>query len=148
MSLPTKILVPTDFSAPAEIALDYAIELAQKLNASVHVLHVYEVPAMLVPDAPGIITADTVTAIENASRTALDQLMQRKRANGRRIESHLKYGDPRTMLELTASELGADLICMGTHGRRGLSRVLLGSVAEYTVRTAKIPVLTLRAPAD
>ena len=51
------------------------------------------------------------------------------------------------MLESTAESLHADLICMGTHGRRGLGRLFLGSVAEYTVRTSNIPVLTLHAPA-
>jgi nucleotide-binding universal stress UspA family protein len=147
MQLPKTLLVPTDFSAPSEQALDYAILLAQKLEGTVHVVHVYQHPELLWPDSSAIVTAETIQQIEKVSRKALADLVARKQAEGVHLEAHLKFGDPRASLEAVAAELHADLICMGTHGRRGLTRLLLGSVAEYTVRTSKIPVLTVRANA-
>ena len=147
MKLPKTVLVPSDFSAPSESALDYALSLAQWLEGTVHVVHAYQNPGLVWPDPYTVIGAETMEIIENASKKALAELLERKQAKGVRLEGHVRLGDPRTMLEMVASELHADLICMGTHGRRGLTHLLLGSVAEYTVRTSKIPVLTLRGPA-
>ena len=146
MRLPKTFLVPTDFSQTADYALDYAIALAQKLDGTVHVVHAYMHPELLWPDTSTVLAVETIEAIDKASKTALRELVAKKQTPGVRIEGHLKLGDPRMMLESIATELHADLICMGTHGRRGLGRLLLGSVAEYTVRTSKIPVLTMHAP--
>lgn len=63
------------------------------------------------------------------------------------MEHHLEYGDPAAVILKFAREIGADLIVMGTHGRTGLRRLLMGSVAEQVVRKASCPVLTLRTPA-
>ncbi len=120
MMLVRKILVPMDFSAPAEAALDYAIELARKLDASVTVMHAYEVPALLATGVPGLMTAETVDALEKAATTALRELVAKKRSPGVKIEGELKYGDARSIIEAAVSEFDADLVCMGTHGHRGL----------------------------
>jgi nucleotide-binding universal stress UspA family protein len=143
MKLPTRILVPTDFSAHAEHALDYAIELAAKLGCEIHVLHVYEIPLLYVPDALPIMTPDMITAFEEASIAGITALVARKRSAKVMIKGHTKSGDVRTGIGTAVAELGADLVCMGTHGRRGLQRALLGSVAEFVVRTASVPVLTI-----
>jgi nucleotide-binding universal stress UspA family protein len=79
------------------------------------------------------------------NQRALDKLADHCRTRGRVGEVVLRTGDARDVICQTASEVEADLIVMGTHGRRGLSRALLGSVAEYVVRTSKIPVLTVRS---
>ena len=67
------------------------------------------------------------------------------RHDGVAIEAVLKSGDPRDVVVETAKELGCDLIVIGTHGRRGIARALLGSVAESVLRTAPVPVLAIRA---
>jgi len=143
MALPKKILVPTDFSLHAERALDYALELADKLEAEVQVLHAYQVPLLSVPDAPWVVSADVVATIETATKAALNALIAERQKPSARLTAHLKMGDPRNMIDTAVSELGSDMICMGTHGRRGITRMLLGSVAEYVVRTSTIPVLTI-----
>lgn len=145
MSTPTKILVPTDFSRHADEALRYAVDLAAKLGATVHVVHAYEIPVLSIPDAPWVITSELVAAIEKASRVALDALVEKHGRANVTITSSLLPGDPRSQIEVATRESGADLLCMGTHGRRGLVRALLGSVAEHAVRTSVIPVLTVHA---
>jgi nucleotide-binding universal stress UspA family protein len=146
MSLPKKILVPTDFSAHAERALDYALALADKLQAQVQLLHSYEIPLLSVPDAPWVVSADVVATIESAATTALDGLVAERKRPAAQLTAHLKMGDPRNMIEAAVAELGCDMVCMGTHGRRGITRMLLGSVAEYVVRTSTVPVLTIHTP--
>jgi nucleotide-binding universal stress UspA family protein len=146
LTLPRNILVPVDFGPHAEAALDYAQALSEALSIPVHALHVYELPTLLLPDAPWVISADLVSSIENASKKAMSDLIERRAKSGLEIEGHVKCGDPRAAIEAAAEELEIELICMGTHGRRGLSRALLGSVAEFIVRTSKVPVLTVHAP--
>ncbi len=145
MSHPRKILVPTDFSHHADRALGYAVELAAKLGASVHVLHVYEVPVLSLPDAPWAVTTELIETIEHASKRTLEDLVAKHRRADVEIHGVLRAGEPRSQIEAALAELGSDLLCMGTHGRKGFARALLGSVAEYMVRTSSTPVLTLHA---
>lgn len=139
----TKILVPTDFSACSEHALDYAVELAARLDARVHLLSVIGVPSYGVPELGVGITAAMVDNLIADNQRALDQLGREKKLVA---ETLVRVGDARDVILQTAEELKADLIVMGTHGRRGLSRALLGSVAEMIVRTSPVPVLTVRGP--
>lgn len=149
MALPRKILVPTDFSEDAAVALDYALELAAKVGATVHLAHFYAIP--LAPfSAPfgapyAFASADMMKGIEEESQKALASVIQKHARAGVEITSSARLGDARSGIQEEAVECGADLVCMGTHGRRGLSHLLLGSVAEYTVRVSKIPTLTVRA---
>lgn len=146
-----KILVPTDFSACAEEALDYALELARALGASVEVCHCgptpdYHVPALVSP-AMRTAAADLVAqlaAMTEASRHELDDLIARRSATaGAPLSGCSVDGDPDEGITRRAAEGGADLIVIGSHGRRGLSRVLLGSVTERVVRHAPCPVLVV-----
>ncbi len=141
------ILVATDFSPMAERALDFAISVATASGASITLLHVYDLPAFSLP--PGILvpTEDIVGAVESASREKMDELVQKKRGAGVKIGKMLRDGVPWETIEGVAGEIGADLVVVGTHGRRGLSRALLGSVAERVLRTSKHPVLVVPAPA-
>ena len=141
--LPKHILVPTDLSEGADQALDYACDLARTLDAELHLLNVVGIPALGVPEL-GVALASTVIdqlVVEN--QTALQELA-RTRCTARLGQVLIKAGDPRDMINQTARELGIDLIVMGTHGRRGITRALLGSVAETVVRSAPCAVLTVR----
>ena len=143
--LPKTILVPTDLSEGAEEALDYACELAAQFGATVHLLNVISIPALGVPELGVAMASSVIDSLIEDNKAALDALAQRKcmkAAIGRQL---LRTGDARDVIIAAAKELGVDLIVMGTHGRRGVSRALLGSVTETVVRSAPCPVLTVRA---
>lgn len=143
MTIPRNILVPTDLSGPAERELDYAVELAAKLDAKIHVLNVIGWQAIGV-DYDIMLTASMVDSILDGNKKALDALVKARAGKARFGPALLKTGDARTLIDDTATEIKADLIVMATHGRRGVSRLLLGSVAESIVRTAPCPVLLVR----
>jgi nucleotide-binding universal stress UspA family protein len=143
--LPKNILVPTDLSLHAEAAFDYACELAAKLDATVHLVNVIGIPALGVPELGVAVTSTMIDSMIADNQQALDALAARHRGDTRIGQILMKTGDARDMIDQAAKELGADLIVMGTHGRRGFSRALLGSVAETVVRTAPCPVLTIRS---
>jgi nucleotide-binding universal stress UspA family protein len=143
--LPKNILVPTDLSEGAEQALDYACELARKFDAKVHLLNVIGIPALGVPELGVALTSTVIDSIVRDNQAALEHLVATKRNHAQFGDILLRTGDARDVINHTATEIDADLIVMGTHGRRGVSRALLGSVTESVVRTAPCPVLTVRA---
>ena len=142
--LPKNILVPTDLSEGAQQALDYACELAAKLEATIHLLNVIGIPTLGVPELGVALTSTVIDQLIDDNQKALDAIADSKRSVAKIGEVVLKTGDARDVINATAKELGADLIVMGTHGRRGVARALLGSVAETVVRSAPCPVLTVR----
>jgi nucleotide-binding universal stress UspA family protein len=137
-----RILVPHDFGEPAECALGYAIALAGRLGATITVLHVYECPSYGFPDSM-VATFEFESAVARAAQNALDGLMARARAVDVEIGGILRRGTPTKDIQAVAESIAADLIVMGTQGRHGLPRALLGSVAETVVRWAGCPVLTV-----
>ena len=148
MTLPTTILVPTDFGEGSDAALSYAVELAKVIGAELVVLHTYEIPVVGFPDGTLVATAELTSRILESAKEGLDAAAKKLAPTGVRVRTLVKQGDTwRTILEV-ADEVSAGLIVMGTHGRRGLPRALLGSVAEKVVRTASCPVLTVRAAAS
>ncbi|MFO0678921.1 MAG: universal stress protein [Polyangiaceae bacterium] len=144
LALPKTFLVPVDFSTASERALDHAILLAQKLDAKIVVLHSYELPVIGLMESTFVLPAEVAAQLQDASSKGLAALVARKKASFPRIEGVLHEGEPSAMILKTATETGADTIVMGTHGRRGLSRALLGSVTEKIVRSSPVPVLTVR----
>ena len=138
--IPTRILVPTDFSACAERALDYACALAGKLGAKIHVVNAIDAAF---PELSVAFT-DVLASLRQHNTTALEKLLTPRRARVTFGETHVVDGDPRDVILGMAGTVHADLIVMGTHGRRGLSHLLLGSVAEDIVRRAPCPVLSVR----
>ncbi|HEY1304321.1 MAG TPA: universal stress protein [Vicinamibacterales bacterium] len=146
----TRILVPTDFSETADAALAYAKTLAAKLGASLHLMHVFQDPGAAIPFVPETYAPPPPDMRERALAEAWDQLHDRLDS-----EEHKRFAGTRAVVEgLAALEIvryaehhGIDLIVMGTHGRRGIAHLFLGSVAEHVVRTAKCPVLTVGAAA-
>jgi universal stress protein A len=141
--LPKHILVPTDLSEGAEQALDYACELACGLGAQVHLLNVIGIPALGVQELGIALTATLIEQLVVDNQTAMDRLAK-TRGTVQIGQVLVRTGDARDVINQTAKELGVDLIVMGTHGRRGISRALLGSVAETVVRSAPCAVLTVR----
>lgn len=146
MRTPKNILVPVDFGEASDAALDYAVDLAEGTDAKVFVLHTFEIPIVGLPDGVVAATAELTGRIVNAAQKALDDLS--KRYDGRKVPvtTILKQGDAREVILAEAKDLGADLIVIGTHGRRGIARALIGSVAESVVRTSPVPVLTVHGP--
>ena len=141
---PKTILVPTDFSDAARVALDYAVQLAEKLGAKVHVMHAFELPLVGFPDGAMTVTAEMAGRITVAAQKALEEVVAKHETRHVELTTALVQGDPREAVLAVAGDIGADLIVMGTHGRHGIARALIGSVAENVVRTSPIPVLTLR----
>jgi nucleotide-binding universal stress UspA family protein len=140
--LPKHILVPTDLSEGAEQAFDYACELARTIGAEVHLLNVIGIPALGMPEIGLAMTSTMIDQMVVDNQDAIDKLSAKCTAT--RGQALVRTGDARDVINQTAKELGVDLIVMGTHGRRGLTRALLGSVAETVVRSAPCAVLTVR----
>jgi len=135
----TRILVPTDFSRPSEQALAYARSLAQRFGASLHLLHVVNRPLL----AEGLAAEAFID--ESSDMVEVAQQRLRKQAPDA-ASANVVFGYAAKSIVQHASQLGVDLIVMGSHGRTGIAHILLGSVAEAVVRTAPGPVLTVRDP--
>jgi glycine betaine transporter len=146
----TKILVPTDFSSHADEALDTAIDLAGRYGASIALVHSFEPVIYAFPEASGIYQSLQLEDVLGDIDKELEKRKQIALARGAQGVATVQLrGYPPIELTDYASAHGYDLIVLGTHGRRGLSRALMGSVAERVVRLAHCPVLTVRsAPAE
>jgi nucleotide-binding universal stress UspA family protein len=138
-----RILCPVDFSEPSERALDFAVELAPKFGAELHLVHVYQLPVYALPDGAVMVGPEFTAQVTTELGKALEALAAPRRSAIESLQTHLVEGVPYREIHRMAEELGADLIAMGTHGRTGIRHLLLGSVAERVVRTAKVPVLTV-----
>jgi nucleotide-binding universal stress UspA family protein len=125
------ILVPIDGSADAAHALDYACDLGKLLGTDVHVCHAIDNAAS---DAP----TDGDAVLAKARRIARNHEVS--------VHCHLLRGKPAASILRLASDTHADLVIMGTHGRTGFRRLVLGSVAEEVTRHSPVPVLLLRDP--
>lgn len=138
---PSNILVPTDFSDCAEHALDYASALGAKLGATVHLMNAL---GAALPELSVALTDAMIRNLERVHQERLDQLADPRRSQVAIGSTIVKSGDARDAIIEAAQELDADLIVIGTHGRRGVSRLVLGSVAEDVMRRAPCPVLLVR----
>ena len=141
-----RILVPTDFSAPSDAALDYARGVATRFGASLHLLHVAEDPyralysaEVFVPEMEGL--RDEI--LGDATGRLNDRLSETD-TTALHATVDAIIGTPADSIVEYAGGHEIDLIVMGTHGRGGMSHLLMGSVAERVVRTAPCPVLTVR----
>jgi universal stress protein A len=138
-----RILAPTDFSEPSKQAIAYAFELAQTSEAKLVLLHVVEPVDYPMRSYPHLVTT-MMDYLERQAHLDLAQMLPEaqdvKVEVIRRVVRGLPY---RTIVEVAEAEK-VDLIVMATHGRTGLSHLVMGSVAERVVRTAPCPVLTIR----
>jgi nucleotide-binding universal stress UspA family protein len=143
-----RFLVPTDFTDTSERALDWAVDLASRVGAAVTVMHAYEIPIMGFPDGALIASPEIATKIADAARAGLERTVARVKDRGVALDSILRDGIAFEEINAVAQSIRADLIVIGTHGRRGLARALLGSVAENVIRTSTIPVVTIHGPRE
>ena len=142
-----KLLVPLDFSKHSDAALALAIELAKEHGAEIHLVHAYELPAA-VTMAYGVAIPQAVwDGVQEAALARLEEGRKRVEAAGLKGSTHLATAPAADAVAQAAETFGADLIVMGTRGLTGLKHVLLGSVAERTIRTAPCPVLTVKSDA-
>jgi nucleotide-binding universal stress UspA family protein len=141
------ILVPFDFGEVADHALDVAVRLAAPLEAKITVFHASWLPASA-PVSFGEGFEWPTDEFEKHARETLARVVAKAKARYARIDGLVVKGEPREEILANAARLGVDLIVMGTHGRRGMARALLGSVAERIVRTSPVPVLTVSLAAE
>ncbi len=145
MSRFQSLLVPIDFSSHADSALGTALEIAREHGAKLHLVHAYELPLGAVTPYGVAIPQTLEVDVRDAAARRLEKAAQKVRDAGVGCETHLAVGPASDAIVEIAENVGADLIVMGTRGLTGLQHVLLGSVAERTVRLAPCPVLTLRS---
>ena len=143
-----KILVPTDFSSFSFSALEYVGSLASLHGATVYLLHVESEP-FVVPPFPNVdFNTETVLRdTEKKSEELLHNVIAKKMKHIKNVVPMIRKGDAADVIVDVAQEIEADLIVMATHGRTGLSHILVGSVAEKVVRHSTVPVLTVK-PAE
>ena len=148
MILLKKILVATDFGEASDAALNYGRDLARTYGATLHVVHIAEnVYARYADEGSMAFLPQMQSDIENAARHRIEHLV----TDEDRAMLHAKpvvltaLGTPEAIVEYAKTH-NIDIIVMGTHGRRALAHLLMGSVAERVVRTAPCPVLTVRHP--
>lgn len=137
-----RILVPTDGSDAAGVAVEHAIELASFVGARLYLLYVIDTSATAgVPRAQSGTIADI---LEDAGRQAIDDAMERAQAAEVPTETEIREGPVSDEIIAAAGAADADLIVMGTHGRSGIDRVLLGSVTDRVLKRSDCPVLVKR----
>lgn len=135
-----RILFPTDGGEGADEALECALELARTHDATLHVLFVADTNR----DSVTLVGTDVMDALAAVGQEAVASVADRASERGVAAETAVEQGTPwRTIVDYADRE-GVDLLVMATHGRRGLDRYLLGSVTEKVVRTASVPVMTVR----
>lgn len=140
------ILAPVDFEPCSEHALDVAIDLASQFDARLTVLHVWDIPAAAYPGMVSV-SPEIWATLAEAAQQGLDRTMARVRERLPGAHGLLVRGQAAAEILTAVEGVKADLVVIGTHGRHGLPRMLLGSVAEKVVRTSPVPVLTVRSPA-
>ena len=144
---PTRVLLATDGSEEAELALRTAVDLANGTGSELHLLTVgreyhpgYDIPEY------GSQLQEALRRLERQARELLDgQARKIEEAGGKVAEAHLRMGRPDEQIVSVADEVGAGLLVMGSRGLGGLRRALMGSVSDSVVRHAHCPVLVVRA---
>ena len=139
-----RILVPVDFSAPSMQALDYAVDFGKPFNPEFVVIFVVELAYYADPSGLTDTAGMVLNELERFGHEQLGRLaanLSKRHVTARTV---LQIGTPSYVIVEMAKRLRADLIIMSTHGRTGLSHLLIGSVAEKVVRSATCPVLTVR----
>jgi nucleotide-binding universal stress UspA family protein len=145
---PARILLATDGSAEAELAARTAIDLAESTDSELHIVHVGQIPNFLT-NGPGTVGYDRklYEKLEEESQEVLRKLTWKvKVAGGAVVGSHLRTGGVAEEIVGLAEELRVGLIVVGSRGRGGLRRALMGSVSDLVVRHAHCPVLVVRSP--
>jgi nucleotide-binding universal stress UspA family protein len=148
-----RILVAVDFSPESDAAIRTAFTFARAFDATITLLYVHELPTVMTGIVPGADSAMDAKLLHAAAEAQLTSLHERLRGHDPRtleggitIETAVEGGVPAEVILQRARAGGYDLVVMGTHGRTGLRRLLLGSVAEAVIRGAACPVVTVHLP--
>ena len=141
-----RVLAPTDFSSHSEKAVRFACSLAEQFGAELHLVHVLSeiIPAGPDPLLMPVMPPQFYEESEERAKETLKTLLQPAWGKPASVTTAVRWGSPVEAIVDYSKEQAIDLIVIATHGRTGLSHVLLGSVAERIVREAPCPVLTLR----
>jgi nucleotide-binding universal stress UspA family protein len=134
------ILLPTDGSDAADAAVDNALSLAERYDAALHVLYVADTTEY----STVTFEDDVVDPLQREGESVVDEVVERADAEGVVAKGVVMQGGVFETIQNYVADDGIDAVVMGTHGRRGLGRALLGSVTERVVRTSDVPVLTVR----
>lgn len=139
-----RVLIATDGSEAVRPAVETAIELAETHEAALHVLYIVDQPPTVSGTGEGVPGLDNLLdALEKAGQEATGEIAARADDRGIEATTAVRRGNPHDDILAYAEEHDIDLIVMGTHGRTGIKRALLGSVTEDIVRHSEIPVLTV-----
>lgn len=144
MSKPKRILFATDFSDASRPAFAEAISIARENGSELVIAHAYEVPNVAIPGSPELYEQWDSRLREDAE-TRLRALVEEAAREGISARPLVLFGNPYEVIVHAAQQTGSDLVILGTHGRQGLSRLFLGSVASRVISTSTCPVLTVRA---
>lgn len=142
----TTIVCAIDFSEHSARALDHALGLAKRLGGKVVAVHAWQLPVYAVPDGVAVFGPDVVAEITDGLQKQLSKALEAHRVEGVALEGRLVAGAPVEAVLEVAGELGADYVVVGTHGRTGVARLVIGSVAERMVRLSPIPVIVVPTP--
>ncbi|MFP4476397.1 MAG: universal stress protein [Desulfatibacillaceae bacterium] len=139
------ILCPTDFSDPARTAFNTAREMAEALGAKLHLLNVI----LPLPHGPSYADMDSPEYVDLARKHATGKLQELAREAGDvEVETEVRHGEPYEEIISAALELKPKMLVISTHGRKGIQRLVFGSVTEKVVKLADCPVLTVRMKAE
>lgn len=142
-----RIVCPVDFSESSDYALQHAVEFARMFEAQLVVLHVVEAPFLPSYAMAGVPDLSLpLEQIQEGARSGLQAIVEECRKKYEDVEQELVTGTAFLEIISYAKEQEVDLIVLGTHGRTGLSHIIIGSVAEKVVRKSPCPVLTIRHP--
>ena len=140
-----KVMVPTDGSECADVAIDHALSIADATGATVHVVYVVDTNVYAV--APGVETpSDYIEHLEVDGEAVVEDVAEQARAAGVEVETAVVEGRPSAGITSYADENDVDVVVMGTHGRSGLERFLLGSTTERVIRGSDLAVIAVPQP--
>ena len=139
-----KILVPVDLSNSSELVFSTACQVATQLDANLIVMHAVIMSAVALPlEGQAVYSEEMIEELMIESKESLANFLTINNKTAIPITEYVCLGEPTIEINKYAEENGLDLIIMGTHGRTGLSHLLMGSVAEYVLRHSKIPVMSV-----
>ncbi len=138
------VVVATDFSDIADKAFTTAVQLASQLGATLHIVHIVQIHPANMPESGNVNIKELEALEENAASENMKEY-----TNGLddelKVSCHIVHGDPAGQVLKLVKDQNADLIVMGTHGRTGISRLIMGSVAESVLKSSQVPVVCVKS---